>query len=182
MQCVGSRNRAKGRDYCSSICCMFALKEAVLAHEKGGEGVETTIFYMDMRTFGKDFFRYRELAEDKHGVRLVRCRVHNVDPMPDGKLGIRYPDPEGEGWKYESFDMVVLSTGQEKPTASNKLAELLGVEPPAGGFFSSKGFEKVRCEKPGVFMCGSLSGLTDISEALTEEVRRLVRLRSSWWS
>jgi len=60
IQCVGSRNRRQGRDYCSSICCMFALKEAVLAHEKGGPDVETTIFYMDMRTFGKDFYQYRE--------------------------------------------------------------------------------------------------------------------------
>ena len=79
LQCVGSRNRAQGRGYCSSICCMFALKEAVLAHEKGGEGVDTAIFYMDMRTFGKDFQRYRQQAEQKHGVRLIRCRVHTVD-------------------------------------------------------------------------------------------------------
>ncbi len=167
MQCVGSRNRAKGRDYCSSICCMFALKEAVLAHEKGGEGIDTAIFYMDMRTFGKDFYRYREHAEEDHGVRLIRCRVHNVDPMADGTLRVRYLDPGGEGWKYETFDMVVLSTGQEKPTSSDKLAKLLGIENPKDGFFASAGFEKVRSDKPGVFMCGSLSGLTDISEALT---------------
>ena len=63
VQCVGSRNRRHGRDYCSSICCMFALKEAVMAHKKGGPGTETTIFYMDMRTFEKDFYRYREYAE-----------------------------------------------------------------------------------------------------------------------
>ena len=55
IQCMGSRNRRQGRDYCSSICCMFALKEAVLAKEKGGPEMETTIFYMDMRTFGKGF-------------------------------------------------------------------------------------------------------------------------------
>ncbi|MCU0693328.1 MAG: FAD-dependent oxidoreductase, partial [Polyangiaceae bacterium] len=167
MQCVGSRNRAKARDYCSSICCMFALKEAVLAHQKGGEGVETTIFYMDMRTFGKDFYRYREQAEENHGVRLVRCRVHNVELMADGALGVRYPDSEGEGFRDEAFDMVVLSTGQEKPTAGGKLAELLHVEPSEGGFVTGAGFEKVRTAKDGVFVCGSLTGLTDISEALT---------------
>ena len=58
IQCMGSRNRRLGRDYCSSICCMFALKEAVLAKEKGGPDTETTIFYMDMRTFGKDYEKY----------------------------------------------------------------------------------------------------------------------------
>ncbi len=166
-QCVGSRNRAKNRDYCSSICCMFALKEAVLAHEKGGKGVETTIFYMDMRTFGKDFYRYREQAEEQHGVRLIRCRVHNVDPLADGSLRVRYQDPSGGGWISEAFDMVVLSTGQERPTEGAKLAQLLGVEPSANGFFPSQGFEKVRSARPGVFLCGSFTGLTDISEALT---------------
>jgi heterodisulfide reductase subunit A2 len=166
MQCVGSRNRVKDRDHCSSICCMFALKEAVLAHDKGGEGVQTTIFYMDMRTFGKDFYRYREQAEEQHGVRLVRCRVHTVDLLQDGCLQIRYQDPSSGQWRLEPFDMVVLSTGQERPTSQAKLAQLLGVEPGANGFFSSPGFEKVRSVRPGVFMCGSFTGLTDISEAL----------------
>ena len=78
IQCMGSRNRRHGRDYCSSICCMFALKEAVLAKEKGGPEVETTIFYMDMRTFGKGFQQYRDKAVDEHGVKLVRCRVQGV--------------------------------------------------------------------------------------------------------
>ncbi len=167
MQCVGSRNRSQGRDYCSSICCMFALKEAVLAHEKGGEGIDTAIFYMDMRTFGKDFYRYREQAEEKHGVRLVRCRVHTVDLLGDGTLRVRYMDPEDGSWKYEVFDMVVLSTGQEKPTTNDRLAKVLGMNVPSEGFLSTRGFEKVRTSKPGVFLCGSLSGLTDISEALT---------------
>ncbi len=95
IQCVGSRNRRQGRDYCSSICCMFALKEAILAHEKGGPDVETTIFYMDMRTFGKEFYQYREKAEEEHGVRLVRCRVQNVLREADGTLLVRYFDPAG---------------------------------------------------------------------------------------
>jgi heterodisulfide reductase subunit A len=72
IQCMGSRNRRQKRDYCSSICCMFALKEAVLAKEKGGPEVDTTIFYMDMRTFGKGFQQYRDQAVDEHGVKLIR--------------------------------------------------------------------------------------------------------------
>ena len=78
IQCMGSRNRRQKRDYCSSICCMFALKEAVLAKEKGGPEVDTTIFYMDMRTFGKGFQQYRDKAVDEHGVKLIRCRVQGV--------------------------------------------------------------------------------------------------------
>ncbi|MFA6013307.1 MAG: FAD-dependent oxidoreductase, partial [Desulfobacteraceae bacterium] len=113
IQCVGSRNLAENVDHCSSVCCMFALKEAVLAREKSGGDVKTTIFYMDMRTFGRDFQRYRDDAENKHGVNLVRCRVHSVEPhenTDDLKLG--YVDKEG-CFQEEIVDLVVLSTGRK---------------------------------------------------------------------
>lgn len=166
LQCVGSRNRKEGRDYCSSICCMFALKEAVLAHEKGGEGVETTIFYMDMRTFGKDFYRYREHAEET-GVKLVRCRMHTVDALGDGSLSVRYQDPATGELAHGVFDLVVLSTGQSPAPENRRLAGELGLELTPAGYFPSQGIDKVRTPREGVFMCGSFLGLTDIGEALT---------------
>ncbi|MDY7032834.1 MAG: FAD-dependent oxidoreductase, partial [Thermodesulfobacteriota bacterium] len=167
IQCMGSRNRRQGRDYCSSICCMFALKEAVLAHEKGGSDVETTIFYMDMRTFGKDFYQYRQSAEEKYGVRLIRCRVQEVLREADGTLLIRYFDPESGEFCTSRYDMVVLSTGQAPFEDNRKIAELLGLDLSSSGLIPTMDFEKVRTPKPGVFICGSLMGLTDISEAIT---------------
>ncbi len=167
LQCVGSRNRKDGRDYCSSICCMFALKEAVLAHEKGDADTQTTIFYMDMRTYGKDFYRYREYAEEEHGVRLVRCRSHSVEPMEDGGLKVRYWDAKAEKFASEEFDVVVLSTGQRPPKAATELGGLLGLEPAPHGYLSSTGFDKVKSERDGVYFCGSFMGLTDISESMT---------------
>jgi heterodisulfide reductase subunit A len=167
LQCVGSRNRKQGRDYCSSICCMFALKEAVLAHEKGGADVETTIFYMDMRTFGKDFYRYREHAEERHGVKLVRCRVHTVDALGDGTLRLRYLDPATGEWGEDVFDLVVLSTGQTPGADTRRMAQLLGIELNEAGYFPSVGVEKVKTPNEGILMCGSFMGLTDIGEALT---------------
>ena len=113
VQCVGSRNLMIGADYCSSACCMFAVKEAVLAHEKIGDGAETTIFYMDMRTYGRDFQRYRDRAEHDSGVRFVRCRVHSIEPVDEsGNLRLSYVDAEGN-YTDGIFDMVVLSTGQQ---------------------------------------------------------------------
>ncbi|HKK89782.1 MAG TPA: 4Fe-4S binding protein, partial [Desulfobacteraceae bacterium] len=112
IQCMGSRNRRLQRDYCSSVCCMFALKEAVMAKERGGEEIETTIFYMDMRTFGKDHYQYREQAENHHGVKLVRCRVQEVILNPDKTLGLRYFDPGTNQFFLENLDMIVMSTGQ----------------------------------------------------------------------
>ncbi len=170
IQCVGSRNRRQGRDYCSSICCMFALKEAVLAHEKGGPDIETTIFYMDMRTFNKGFYQYRERAEEEYGVKLVRCRVQNVLREADGTLLVRYLDPASGEFKEGSYDMVVLSTGQAPFEDHRKLAELLGVELSPAGLLPTMDFEKVKLEKPGVFICGSVMGLTDISEAIASGV------------
>ncbi|MFO8056799.1 MAG: FAD-dependent oxidoreductase [bacterium] len=170
IQCVGSRNRRHGRDYCSSICCMFALKEAVLAHEEGGPDMETTIFYMDMRTFGKDFYRYREKAENEHGVRLVRCRVQEVLKEPDGTLLIRYYDPSSSEFKEDAFDMVVLSTGQAPFEDHKKLARMLDVELSPEGFLKTEEFSKVKVGKEGIYVCGSLTGLTDISESITSGI------------
>ena len=86
LQCVGSRNLHVDADYCSSICCMFAIKEALLAKERSGGDVDTAIFYMDMRTFGKDFQRYRDRAEK--GLRCPFCE----EPGPFGGAG-------GQGWR-----------------------------------------------------------------------------------
>jgi len=112
VQCVGSRNIMLGADYCSSACCMYAVKEAVLAHQKIDAQVDTAIFYMDMRTFGRDFQRYRDRAEKASGVRFVRCRIHSIEPDdPAGGVKISYVDGAGS-FTEEQFDLAVLSTGR----------------------------------------------------------------------
>lgn len=171
IQCMGSRNKRQNRDYCSSVCCMFALKEAVLAKEKGGDDVETTIFYMDMRTFGKGFQQYRVNAEEEHGVKLIRCRVQEVVREPDGSLRIRYFDPEDNEFKIAYYDIVVMSTGQIPFDDHRKWAELVGAELSPTGLLATEKYSKVRLAgKQGIFMCGSLMGLTDISEAMSSGI------------
>ncbi len=170
IQCMGSRNRRQGREYCSSICCMFALKEAVLAKEKGGSETETTIFYMDLRTFGKDYYRYSEHAVEDRGVRLIRCRVQEVLPLPDGTLSIRYFDPETNSFSVESFDMVVMSTGQVPHEEHKKLSKILDLELNGNNLLPTDDFNRVKLLKPGVFICGSVMGLTDISEAVSSGI------------
>ena len=170
VQCMGSRNRRQKRDYCSSICCMFALKEAVLAKEKGGDDVETTIFYMDMRTFGKDFYRYYEKAVDEHGVKLIRCRVQGVMLNSDKSLSMRYYDSETQKFFVSDYDMVVLSTGQVPYETHKKLADMLHLEVNSSGLLPTETYNKVMLVKPGVFLCGSLMGLTDLSEAISSGI------------
>ncbi|MFA4901543.1 MAG: FAD-dependent oxidoreductase [Desulfobaccales bacterium] len=171
IQCMGSRNRRQKRDYCSSICCMFALKEAVLAKEKGGPEVDTTIFYMDMRTFGKGFQQYRDKAVDEHGVKLIRCRVQGVMLKPDGSLQMRYLDPETNEFFVKDYDLVVLSTGQIPFETHKKWADLMNAPLDSRGLLDTEQSSKVRVAgKPGLFLCGSLMGLTDVSEAMTSGI------------
>ncbi len=122
IQCVGSRNLAIGAGHCSSACCMFALKEARMARERG---VEATIFYMDMRTQGRDYQRYRDEAEAM-GVRLVRCRPHSTELDDAGRVRISYMDAEGRQVD-ASFDLVVLSTGKRPDAALPEFARQEGV-------------------------------------------------------
>ncbi len=171
IQCMGSRNRRQKREYCSSICCMFALKEAVLAKEKGGSDVETTIFYMDMRTFGKGFHRYRTKAVEEDGVELIRCRVQEVVKLPDGQLQIRYFDPETNSFFTKEYDLVVMSTGQEPFADHQKWSQVTGAPLNDRGMLATEPNSNVRlAHTPGVFMCGSLMGLTDISEAMSSGI------------
>jgi heterodisulfide reductase subunit A len=144
LQCVGSRDPQSDADFCSSACCMFAIKEALLAKEKSDGKVDTSIFYMDMRTFGKDFQRYRDRAENEFGVRFMRNRVHTIDPVDsDGDLEISYADLDGNRHE-ENFDLVVLAAGQRPPKGTQELAEMTGMELNPWGFCQLQPFSLSR--------------------------------------
>lgn len=166
LQCVGSRNLSVDADYCSSACCMFSIKEALLAKEKGGGAVDTAIFYMDMRTFGKDYQRYRDKAEKEHGVRFERSRVHSVEPEGrDGTLRLYYTDLVGATHD-ETFDMVVLATGQKPPAGMEALAEMTEIDLNQWGFCQTREFAPGATSREGVFASGSFSSLKDIAESV----------------
>jgi len=168
LQCVGSREPQEDADFCSSACCMFAIKEALLAKEKSGGRVDASIFYMDMRTYGKDFQRYRDGAETEQGIRFHRVRVHSVEPMDgDGSLRVVYADMEGQRQE-EVFDLVVLSTGQRPSAETNALAEMTGAGLNPWGFCQVEGFSLCRTTREGILAGGSFSGLRDISESVLQ--------------
>ncbi|MBW2129257.1 MAG: FAD-dependent oxidoreductase [Deltaproteobacteria bacterium] len=168
LQCVGSRDPQAGADFCSSVCCMFAVKEALLAKKKTGGRVDACIFYMDMRTFGKGFERYRDRAEEEEGVRFIRSRVHSVETSGDGKgLRIVYADTGGTRQE-EEFDLVVLSTGQRPPAGTEALAEMTGVALNPWGFCKSEGLSPSVTAREGVYIAGSFSGPKDISETVIQ--------------
>ncbi|MBW2644545.1 MAG: response regulator, partial [Deltaproteobacteria bacterium] len=144
LQCVGSRDIQIDADFCSSICCMHAIKESLVAKEKANGELEAVIYYMDMRTFGKSFQRYRDQAETKHGVRFERGRVHSVlQDENSGDLIISHVDYTGIR-KEERFDMVVLSVGQRPAPGTAELAEMLEIPLNQYGFGQAEPFSLTR--------------------------------------
>jgi heterodisulfide reductase subunit A2 len=169
LQCVGSRDMHRcDHPYCSSVCCMYAIKEAVIAKEHSGNDLDCAIFFMDMRTHGKDFERYYDAAREKHGVRFIRSRVHTVEGIPGTEdLSINYATEDGEQHK-ETFDLVVLSVGLETPPELMELAEKLGIDLTESQFCRTDSFAPVATSREGIYVCGAFQGPKDIPQSVIE--------------
>jgi heterodisulfide reductase subunit A len=169
LQCVGSRDLHHcDNSYCSAVCCMYAIKEAIIAKEHSHEPLDAAIFFMDMRTPGKDFEKYYWRAQDEFGVRFIRSRVHSVDPVPDSDdVAIRYLREDGE-LLTEVFDLVVLSVGLEVDPELKELAKNLQIELGEGDFVKTSSFAPVSASKEGIYVCGALQGPKDIPQSVME--------------
>ena len=169
IQCAGSRDMTGngGNEYCSSVCCMYAIKEAVIAKEHHHE-VEPTIFYMDIRAHGKDFDAYYERAKREYGVRFIRSMVSRVAERPKTKnLMITYVDSEGRV-KEEEFDLVVLSVGLTPTKGAKELAQKFGLELDTYGFCKTREFSPLQTSQPGIYVCGAFQGPKDIPETVAQ--------------
>jgi len=168
LQCIGSRDINKAANsYCSSVCCMYAIKQTIIAKEHVETPLDTAIFFMDMRTYGKDFDKYYTRAKDEKGVRFIRARVHTIDPVENGNLRLRYVSENGE-LQEEIFNMVVLSVGLTPSRDAKELAKRIGVELNAHQYAKTKGFTPVSTGRKGVFVCGSFQGPKDIPQSVME--------------
>lgn len=167
LQCVGSREINKcDAPYCSSVCCMYALKEAVHLKDTVPDA-ETTIFFMDMRTHGKGYERYFEDAKQK-GVRLVRSRIHSIEKAAGTEdLVLEYVDENGTK-QVETFDLVVLSVGLRPSPELEGLAKMLGVTLTEDHYVASESFKPCETNVPGVFVCGGAAGPRDVHQSVVE--------------
>jgi heterodisulfide reductase subunit A len=147
---------------------MFALKEAMVTKERFQDTIETTIFFMDIRTFGKEYEQYRNRAENEFHVNLVRSRPHSIVGNPDGGLNITYPPEEGSPTVTETFDMVVLSTGFRVPDDIRDMALNLGIELNAHNFAKTGAFSPVSTSVPGIYACGLFESPKDIPETIVQ--------------
>ena len=167
IQCVGSRDIVCGNGYCSSVCCMYATKEAIIAKEHESK-IKPTIFYMDIRAQGKEFDTYYERAKGEHGVRYIRSMISRVSERPKtGNLELTYIDEKGK-IKEEEFELVVLSVGLKPSEGALEQAENLGIELNEYGFCATHPFSPLVTSKPGIFVCGPFQSPKDIPETVAQ--------------
>ncbi|MGA1873460.1 MAG: FAD-dependent oxidoreductase, partial [Thermoplasmatota archaeon] len=167
VQCVGSRDRNVEQEYCSAMCCMYTAKEAVIAKEHESS-IEPTVFYIDVRSYGKDFDRYIQRAKEEHGIRYVRSRISEVyEDRETGDLQIRYEDENGELHE-ETYDLVVLSIGLCMTRDRRSILESMGLEFNDFGFAYSSQSNPTSLVKPGVFMAGSFLEPQAIPESVMQ--------------
>lgn len=167
LQCVGSRDERCGNTWCSSVCCMYATKEAIIAKEHA-KNLEPTIFFMDIRAHGKDFDRFVERAKKDYGIRYLRTIPSTVKELQRSKnLLLTYVQEDGTSVE-EEFDMVVLSVGLTPPKEARGLATALGIELTEHGFCQTSLENPVATTRDGVFACGAFSGPKDIPETVME--------------
>ena len=181
LQCIGSRDQEN--PFCSSICCMYATKEAILAKQRLGKDVDCSVFIMDERAFNKEYSAYFSKARDKHGIEYNHCRVSEIREDPASRdLLVQFATPNGE-LHQEKFEMVVLATGLQPPESAKYLADNLGIELNQYGFCQTDKFTPLQTTRPGVYVCGAFSSPKEIVETIIDasgaaaEVMRLLNDR-----
>ncbi|MCF8025924.1 MAG: FAD-dependent oxidoreductase [Desulfobacteraceae bacterium] len=168
LQCTGSRDtNTCDNAYCSSVCCMYTVKQTVIAKEHSPGELDTAVFFMDMRTYGKEFDRYYLRARNDRGVRFIRARVHTVEPGDNGDLKLRYVTEDGKALE-EVFNMVVLAIGLVSGRGNRELADILGLSLNQHGFAETSDLGPVETSRPGVMACGAFQGPKDIPQAVME--------------
>ena len=167
IQCIGSRDKQIGKNYCSSVCCMFAIKEAVIAQEHT-PGLKAYIFFLDIRAFGKEFDEYYIRAEEVNKIKFVKNnRIANVEEDPATKnLSVHYL--EGEELKSEEFDMVVLSVGTSPPKDTERMSRVFGINLNKYGFANTSIFAPMETNMPGVYVCGAFAAPKDIPDSVAQ--------------
>ena len=187
LQCVGSRDNHLGANgYCSSVCCTYAVKEAMLAKEHSHDPLDTAIFYMDIRTHGKDYEHFYNRGRDESGIRFVKSRITNI--IPDAETGMQiltYIDETGIRQE-EEFDIVVLSVGLCVGDEAIKLAGIMDIRLDHYNFVTTNSFEPVKTSRPGIFICGAFEAPKDIPSSVIESSAAAgmagINLKESRWS
>jgi len=168
IQCAG-RGIDHGVPYCSKVCCMVATKQTIITKEHDSS-VETTVFYNDLKAYGKGFWDFYRKARDS-GVRYVRARPHDVFEDPETRnLTVRYEDLETGSIKEQEAELLVLSTGLVPGERNKRLSKALKLKLDKFGYFKEKDplMDPLQTDVEGIYLCGGATGPIDISESVVQ--------------
>ena len=166
LQCIGSRSD-RVEKYCSSICCMYTTKEAMIAHEHDPE-LESFVFYIDMRAGGKGFQSFLKRGEAEYNIKYIKSKIAQITIDEKENPIIVYEDLDSSQIKQLKVDLVVLATCIVPPQGIDKLAEVLGIELDDYHFIKTPPFFTVETSKDGIFTCGCVHEPMDIPRSVAE--------------
>ena len=167
IQCVGSRDEAIGRGYCSSVCCMYTAKQVAVAKQLQPD-LDVTVFFMDIRAHGKDFDEYFDAVEALPGVTYRRCMVSSIHQHQQTRDLRLSTVAEDGSLQEEDFDLVVLSVGFAPPLGFQQLGQALGVELNRYGFCATAPFAPSESTRRGILVSGAFREPKDIPETVVE--------------
>lgn len=169
LQCVGSRDLSIDKEYCSAACCMYAIKEAIMAKEHDPD-VEVYIFYMDIRAFGKGFEEFYKRAINEFNIKFINSRLYELEEDPEThNLLLKYENfMEQPSIETTEMDMVILSTGMDPTSQTEFLQGCLHIELDQSGFVKTDPMKPIETSVPGVYVCGVASGPKDIPDTVAQ--------------
>lgn len=178
LQCVGSRDQT--HDYCSSVCCMYAAKQANMTLEHEAD-TEVRIFMMDMRAFSKNYESYYQRTRERKGIEYTRCRISSLKENPQNNnlivkyferaavpLSLNGVQQNGPGVREEEFDMVVLSVGMEIAPEVRALGEKLNIRLDKNGFCQTEQYNPLQTSRSGIYAIGPFREPRDITDSIIE--------------
>jgi len=166
LQCIGSRDLSTNA-HCSSVCCTYAIKEAIIAKEHDRQ-LDITIFYMDIRTQGKGFESFFLRAKNEFGIKFVKSRLSSVHRSLNTENLLLKFVTEGGRHEAEEFDLVVLSVGLESSKTAKDLAKTVGFDLNKDKFCDTHEFSPTRTSKNGVFVAGAFQAPKDIPDSVVQ--------------
>lgn len=166
LQCIGSRSD-RVEKYCSSICCMYTTKEAMIAYEHDNE-LESYVFYIDMRAGGKGFQSFLRRGKAEYNIKYIKSKIAEINIDEKENPIIVYEDLDNGKITQLKVDMVVLATCIVPPQGIEELAEMLGIELNVYHFIKTTPFIPVETSKNGIFTCGCVHEPMDIPRSVAE--------------
>ncbi len=169
IQCAGSRDLHENVPYCSSVCCMYTAKEAIITKEHS-EHSKCFVFRHDIRAYGKNFYEFTQRAQDEYGVIYYQTKISTIEEDPETKdLIIHYEDLKTGKFKDFKANLVVLATPLVPSKGTKELSEILDVELDHYDFYKEKSyFNKSLSSQDGIFLCGFAQGPKDIPETVAD--------------